>query len=131
MPGLMIGGVAASLSHLSLALLAVSGARLDLLTLAVSTESFASGFAGAALIAYMSSLVSPAYAATQYALLSSLYALPGKFVGGLSGIMVDAFGYPRFFVATALIGAPVAILCILVWRGEVRGRRAVGATQPG
>src|SRR3984885_13178170 len=53
MPGLMIGGVAASLSHLSLALLAVSGARLDLLTLAVSTESFASGFAGAALIAYM------------------------------------------------------------------------------
>jgi PAT family beta-lactamase induction signal transducer AmpG len=131
MPGLMIGGVAASVSHLSLALLAVSGARLDLLTLAVSTESFASGFAGAALIAYMSSLVSPAYAATQYALLSSLYALPGKFVGGLSGIMVDAFGYPRFFVATALIGAPVAILCILVWRGEVRGRRAVGATQPG
>ena len=131
MPGLMIGGVAASLSHLSLALLAVSGARLDLLTLAVSTESFASGFAGAALIAYMSSLVSPAYAATQYALLSSLYALPGKFVGGLSGIMVDAFGYPRFFVATALIGAPVAILCIVVWRGEVRGRGAVGATQPG
>ena len=41
----------------------------------------------------MSSLVSPAFAATQYALLSSLYALPGKFVGGLSGVMVDAFGY--------------------------------------
>src|SRR5271155_5721875 len=85
MPTLIIGGLAASLSHLSLALLALSGARLDLLTLAVSTESFASGFAGAALIAYMSSLVSPAYAATQYALLSSLYALPGKLVGGLSG----------------------------------------------
>jgi hypothetical protein len=33
-------------------------------------------------IAYMSSLTSPAFAATQYALLSSLYALPGKFVGG-------------------------------------------------
>ena len=56
----------------------------------------------------MSSLVSPVYAATQYALLSSLYALPGKFVGGLSGIMVDAFGYPRFFLATALIGVPVS-----------------------
>ena len=34
-------------------------------------------------IAYLSSLTSVAYTATQYALLSSLYALPGKFVGGL------------------------------------------------
>ena len=93
MPSLLIGGFAASASHLTLAYLAASGAQLPLLTLAVSVESFASGFAGAALIAYMSSLVSPAFAATQYALLSSLYALPGKFVGGLSGVMVDAFGY--------------------------------------
>ena len=59
MPTLILGGVAASSSHLSLALLASKGASLPLLTLAVSVESFASGFAGAALIAYMSSLVSP------------------------------------------------------------------------
>jgi MFS transporter, PAT family, beta-lactamase induction signal transducer AmpG len=116
MPTLLIGGVAASASHLSLAYLAAHAGRLDLLTLAVSVESFAGGFAGAALIAYMSSLVSPGYAATQYALLSSLYALPGKFVGGLSGFMVEAMGYPRFFVTTALIGVPVAVLCLLVWR---------------
>jgi PAT family beta-lactamase induction signal transducer AmpG len=116
MPTLLIGGVAASASHLSLAYLAAHAGRLDLLTLAVSVESFAGGLAGAALIAYMSSLVSPGYAATQYALLSSLYALPGKFVGGLSGFMVEAMGYPRFFVTTALIGVPVAVLCLLVWR---------------
>jgi PAT family beta-lactamase induction signal transducer AmpG len=116
MPTLLIGGVAASASHLSLAYLAAHAGRLDLLTLAVSVESFAGGFAGAALIAYMSSLVSPGYAATQYALLSSLYALPGKFVGGLSGFMVEAMGYPRFFVTTALIGIPVAVLCLMVWR---------------
>ncbi len=118
MPTLLIGGVAASASHLSLAYLAGHPGRLDLLTLAVSVESFASGFAGAALIAYMSSLVSPVYAATQYALLSSLYALPGKFVGGLSGFMVEAIGYPRFFATTALIGLPVALLCTIVWRGQ-------------
>ncbi len=116
MPTLLIGGVAASASHLSLSLLAGHPGRLDLLTLAVSVESFASGFAGAALIAYMSSLVSPFYAATQYALLSSLYALPGKFVGGLSGEMVKAMGYSRFFATTALIGVPVALLCLVVWR---------------
>jgi PAT family beta-lactamase induction signal transducer AmpG len=116
MATLFIGGVAASASHLSLAYLAGHPGRLDLLTLAVSVESFASGFAGAALIAYMSSLVSPGYTATQYALLSSLYALPGKFIGGLSGFMVEAMGYPRFFATTALIGVPVALLCLLVWR---------------
>jgi PAT family beta-lactamase induction signal transducer AmpG len=116
MPTLLIGGVAASASHLSLAYLAGHPGRLDLLTLAVSVESFAGGFAGTALIAYMSSLVSPGYAATQYALLSSLYALPGKFIGGLSGFMVEAMGYPRFFTMTAMIGIPVALLCLLVWR---------------
>lgn len=116
MPTLLIGGVAASASHLSLAYLAGHPGRLDLLTLAVSVESFASGFAGAALIAYMSSLVSPGYAATQYALLSSLYALPGKLVGGRSGFMVATMGYARFFDTTALIGIPVALLCLLAWR---------------
>ena len=64
MPALLIGGIAASASHLMLALLAASGARLELLTLAISVENFASGFAGTALIAYMSSLTSPAFAAT-------------------------------------------------------------------
>ena len=125
MPTLLIGGVAASASHLSLSLLADHPHRLDLLTLAVSVESFASGFAGAALIAYMSSLVSPGYAATQYALLSSLYALPGKLVGGRSGFMVEAMGYPRFFATTALIGIPVALLCLLVWRLSAPPARAV------
>ena len=119
-PTLILGGAAASLSHLTLAWLAASGAKIALLTLSVSVESFASGFAGAALIAYMSSLTSPAFAATQYALLSSLYALPGKLIGGLSGVMVDAFGYPRFFVASAAIGLPVVVLSLVIWRLEAR-----------
>ena len=127
MPTLILGGVAASSSHLSLALLASKGASLPLLTLAVSVESFASGFAGAALIAYMSSLVSPAYAATQYALLSSLYALPGKLIGGLSGVMVDEFGYVQFFLATAAIGVPVVALSLTVWRMQRQETEPVGA----
>ncbi len=120
LPSRILAGVAASASHLLLALLAAHGASLSLLTLSVSAESFASGFAGAALIAYMSSLVSPAFAATQYALLSSLYALPGKLIGGLSGVMVDEFGYVRFFIATAAIGVPVVGLSLTVWRMQRR-----------
>jgi PAT family beta-lactamase induction signal transducer AmpG len=122
MPALLIGGIAAAASHLAFAWLALAGGRLDLLTLAIGIESFASGFAGTALIAFMSSLTSPAFAAAQYALLSSLYALPGKLVGGLSGLMVDHFGYPAFFVITSAIGIPGALLCLYVWRGTLTGR---------
>jgi MFS transporter, PAT family, beta-lactamase induction signal transducer AmpG len=124
MPALLIGCIAASASHLAFAGLALAGARLDFLTLAIGVESFASGFAGTALIAFMSSLTSPAYAAAQYALLSSLYALPGKLVGGLSGLMVDSFGYPVFFVMASAIGIPGALLCLYVWRGSAAGRGA-------
>jgi PAT family beta-lactamase induction signal transducer AmpG len=113
---LLCGGIAASASHLALSYLAASGARLDLLTLAISAENFASGFAGTALIAYMSSLTAPAFAASQYALLSSLYALPGKLIGGLSGWLVKQFGFPDFFMLTSAIGIPVVILCLAIWR---------------
>jgi PAT family beta-lactamase induction signal transducer AmpG len=131
MPTLLMGGAAASASHLAMALLAASGPRIELLTLAISIENFASGFAGTALIAYMSSLTSPTFAATQYALLSSLYALPGKLIGGLSGLMVDSFGYPRFFMASATIGIPVVALCLLVWRlGSARRGSEAGIGTP-
>ena len=120
MPSLLFGGIAAAASHLSMALLAASGAKFGLLALAVSVESFAGAFAGTALAAYMSSLTSPGFAATQYALLSSLYALPGKIVGGLSGKMVELFGYTAFFMSTSAIGVPVAILCLVIWYATVR-----------
>ncbi len=126
MPTLFLGGVAASSSHLMMAMLAASGARLELLIAAISIENFAGGFAGTALIAYMSSLTSPLFAATQYALMSSLYALPGKALGGFSGIFVNNIGYPAFFVGTSLIGVPVAALCLLIWRFSAAETAAEG-----
>jgi PAT family beta-lactamase induction signal transducer AmpG len=132
-PTLLIGAVVASSSHLMLAWLALAGARLDLLTIAISVENFASGFAGSALIAYMSSLTSPGFAATQYALLSSLYALPGKFIGGFSGAVVDKWGYPTLFTATATIALPLVILCFVVRRDTLQTTdtvRALAAAAP-
>ena len=120
MPALLIGGIAAASSHLCLALLAATGKSLPLLALSVSVENFAGNFAGAALIAYMSSLTAPAYAASQYALLSSLFALFGKFLGGLSGFAVKQIGFAGFFASTSLIGVPVAALCLLLWAKQSR-----------
>jgi len=116
MPTLLAGGIAAAASHLSLALLAHLGQDIRMLTVAICVENFAGGFAGTALVAFMSSLVSPLHAAAQYALLSSLYALPGKILGGFSGFAAAKFGYSAFFVATSCIGLPVAALCLAVWR---------------
>lgn len=124
MPSLLFGGLAAAASHLSLAWLAASGHRFDLLVLAISVESFAGAFAGTALMAYMSSLTSPGYRATQYALLSSLYALPGKILGGLSGTIVAHVGYASFFVSSSLLGVPIVLLCLVVMYGQRRAARA-------
>ncbi len=123
MPALLIGGIAAAASHLCLALLAANGKSLALLALSVSAENFAGNFAGAALIAYMSSLTSPAYAASQYALLSSLFALIGKFLGGLSGFAVKQIGFASFFASTSTIGLPVAALCLLLWARQGKTAR--------
>lgn len=111
---LLFGGIAAAASNLMFSWLALAGHDTTLFVLSISIDNFAGSFAGTALIAYMSSLASSGFVATQYALLSSLYALPGKFVGGFSGYMVDAMGYPAFFAASAGIGIPVALLCLLL-----------------
>ncbi|WP_232631831.1 AmpG family muropeptide MFS transporter [Methylobacterium sp. Leaf118] len=124
---LLFGGIVAAASNLMFAWLAVRGHDTALFVASISIDNFSGNFAGTALIAYMSGLTSPAFVATQYALLSSLYALPGKFIGGFSGYMVDALGYAQFFVVSALIGVPVAILCIaLAALGEGREEREAG-----
>ena len=114
---LLMGAVVGAASNLMFSWLALEGARLDLLILAISIDNFSGSFAGTALIAYMSGLTAPGFAATQYALLSSLYALPGKLVGGVSGFAVASFGYAAFFAFTAAVGIPVVLLCL--WIGRV------------
>ncbi|GJE29317.1 AmpG family muropeptide MFS transporter [Methylobacterium organophilum] len=115
-PSLLIGAFVAAASHLSLAWLALGGAEIWRLVIAISIENFCGSFAGIVLIAYMSSLTTPGHAATQYALFSSLYALPGKLIAGTSGFVVGTFGFPVFFAMTAAVGIPVVALCFAVGR---------------
>ena len=90
------------------------------LAVVISADNVAMGIAGTALIAYLSSLTSASYTATQYALFSSVYALPGKLLMGTSGFVVDAVGYPRFFVYTAVLGVPALVMLFLVTRRSSR-----------
>jgi hypothetical protein len=89
------------------------------------------GFAGVALVTYMSSLTSLGYTATQYALLSSAYTYVGKFAKGFSGVMVERLAvgrplidaYGLFFIGAGLLGVPALILCIFLARAVRKSAR--------
>ena len=80
---------------------------------AIIVDNLASGLAGAAFIAFLSSLTSVSFTAVQYAIFSSLMTLTPKILGGYSGTIVSNIGYPKFFLMTTLIGIP--ILFLVVW----------------
>jgi PAT family beta-lactamase induction signal transducer AmpG len=121
---LILGALLQSAGIAANALLIFTGTQLVPFMLVMGLDDFALGFAGISLVAYMSSLTSLGYVATQYALLSSVYALSGKFLKGFSGLMVDGlaarFGplgaYAVFFVGCALIAVPSILLFWLVGR---------------
>jgi PAT family beta-lactamase induction signal transducer AmpG len=94
------------------------GPELWRLILVISADNLASGMAGSVFIAYLSSLTNRAYTATQYALFSSLMLLPGRLLGGFSGVFVDTAGYEWFFIATALLGIPALLLIPVLARAQ-------------
>ena len=86
---------------------------------AIIVDNLASGLAGAAFIAFLSSLTSVSFTAVQYAIFSSLMTLTPKILGGYSGTIVSNIGYPNFFLMTALIGIPILVL--VVWVAKLLG----------
>lgn len=120
---LVLGSALIITSNLAYSLFASIGKPSVIgLATVVSIDNIAIGVHGTSLIAYLSSLTSSRYTATQYALLASLYALPGKLLMGTSGIVVDAIGYTHFFMYTAALSLPgLALLALLVNRGAFAG----------
>jgi PAT family beta-lactamase induction signal transducer AmpG len=106
------------------ATLAYLGPDIRVFGAVMFADNFGIGFAGVALVTYMSSLTSLGYTATQYALLSSAYTYVGKFAKGFSGVMVERLAsgrslldaYALFFIGAGLLGLPALILCIVLAR---------------
>lgn len=88
----------------------------------ISLDNIANGIAGTAFIAWMSSLTSKDYTATQYALFGTLWSLPAKSIASQWGRIVDAIGYPAFYVYTAAIGIPSLLLILWLLRNPVARR---------
>lgn len=87
---MILGGFTGTLSNLGFAWLATQGHSIPALAIAISLDNIGGGIAGTCLIAYMSSLTTTGFTATQYAMFSSLYALPGKLLASQSGRIVES-----------------------------------------
>ncbi|WP_440997638.1 AmpG family muropeptide MFS transporter [Arhodomonas sp. SL1] len=125
---LLAGAVLAAATNLLFAWLASTGGGVWALTSVISAENLASGLAGSAFIAWLSSLTTERYTATQYALFSSLMTLPGKFLSGFGGILVDAQGYATFFLVTAALGMPAVVLILWLMYRDPRPAATAAAT---
>ncbi|PPK51307.1 AmpG family muropeptide MFS transporter [Marinobacter persicus] len=115
---LLAGAIMTAATNLLFVWLAQLPPNVATLAVVVSADNLAGGIANVALIAWLSSMTSASFTATQYALFSSLMTLPGKFLGGFSGIVVADFGYAEFFTLSAVMGIPAILLVLfLMTRG--------------
>ncbi len=113
---LLLGGILVASTNLLFAYMAMVEPSTRLLAAVISADNLSGGFAVSAFIAYLSSLTNTAYTATQYALFSSLMTLPAKMIGGFSGVVVDAQGYPFFFIYASILGIPAILLVLYLMR---------------
>ncbi|HEX3501285.1 MAG TPA: AmpG family muropeptide MFS transporter [Stellaceae bacterium] len=113
MTGLLVGGLLQMLSNLMYVAQVLAGHDTTMLAISIFTENFTNGMGSAAFVAYLSSLCSPAFTATQYALFSSLTALPRSFLSAPSGWLVDRLDWIPFFLLTTAAAVPG--LLVLLW----------------
>ena len=154
MATLLIGGILAALTNLLYADMAIGGhtmqafsdavgftylieqvpgigdAALAKLTITIGFENLAIGIAGAAYVAWLSSIVSKKFSAVQYALLSSLTLLVGTLGRGALGEMIENQGYYDVFVLTTWIGLGAAVLVCVEWYRESRWKESAGIVAP-
>lgn len=135
MRALVIGGILQAVAVAAYSTLAYASASLPVFAAVVAGDNFGIAFAGVALVAYMSSLTTLGYTATQYALLSSTYAWLGKILKGFSGAAVESLSaahglvhaYGIFFIVCGLTGVPAVLLFASLgyWHKRTRSAPAV------
>ena len=149
MPTLLIGAIVAAASNLLYADLAAGAANIDAfartfgldafghdlrmvrLLIAISGENIAGGLAGAAFVAYLSSITSREFSAVQYALLSSLTFLVGSLGRAAIGEAIEQIGYAPVFRFTAMIGLVAVGFVVVEWiRVAMRDRREASLEAP-
>ncbi len=109
-------GLAQVLSNIGYAVAASSGASRPLMYSVAMIENFCGGLGTAAFLAYLMSICDREHAATQYAMLSAMFALSRTLIGTVSGVAADRLGYGAYFWLTVAVGLPGLLLLPLVRR---------------
>lgn len=124
---LILTGMTQMLSNLMYVALAFAGHDLRMLFAQVGVENFTDGLADAAFVTYLSALTSRSFTATQYALLSSLAAVPLRTLGASSGWLAATMGWPAFFVLTTVAALPAMGIMVFLLRRLPPPRPVVAA----
>ena len=115
---LLIGALLVMCTNLCFSYASITDKSTFLLASIVGADSLAAGIVGTVNIAFLTSLVSKKYTGFQYALLTSLMAILGKFFGGFSGVLVENlqnlygfnYGWMSFYIFTSLLAIPAILM---------------------
>jgi PAT family beta-lactamase induction signal transducer AmpG len=118
---LWLFGVAQVLSIFGFAWLASMGQHAEItsveltqLAIVISLEALGAGLGTVAFVAFIARSTHPAYTATQFALFTSLMAVPRTFANAATGWLVEAMGWTEFFLLCALLAIPGMLLLLKV-----------------
>jgi PAT family beta-lactamase induction signal transducer AmpG len=107
----LVSLVLMAVSNFGFAALAAAGHTNTGMAAAIGFENFASGIGGVTVVAYLSALCNLRFTATQYALLSALASIAGRFLTGTTaGALIEAMGYVNFYLLTTAVAMPGVLL---------------------
>jgi len=118
--GLWIFGVLQAVATLGFVVLAQSGPDLWVLSWVIGFEAITAGLGTAAFTAYLALETNPRFTATQFALFTSLSAVPRTFINALTGYIVEFTGWTNFFIICVILALPGLMLLpkIAPWHQE-------------
>ena len=117
---LWLFGVVQMCAILGFAWLATVGHSLPLLAIVIGIEALGVGLGTAAFVAFIAHTTHPNYTATQFALFTSLAAVPRTFANAATGYLVDSLGWMTFFLLCFFMAIPGMLLLLKVapWNGQ-------------
>jgi len=123
--GLWIFGVLQAIAILGFAILAKVGLSPWILAWVIGFEAFAVGLGTAAFTAYIAQTTDPRYTATQFALFTSLAAVPRTFINAMTGYIVEALGWFNFFILCFALALPGMLLLLKIapWNHTAESER--------
>lgn len=104
----------------------VGASERTMLAVVIAAEAVGVGLGTVAFVSYMAQQTNTAFTATQFALLSSLSAVPRTFMNASAGFLIEKMGYVNFFWLCFMLGIPGMLLLFKVapWNGDKKEQSA-------